>query len=404
MAHGHDDVEIIEPKDLELPRNFTIVCAVLVAIGVVAFLAGLGIDSHRAWHGYLIGFWFTLSLALSGPFIVATQHLSIAGWSASIRRVPEAFGNFIYPAAVLAIVGAVGGAHSLFHWTHEEVQADPIIARKLGFLNMEAFIGTTIATVIVWCAMVFLMRKTSLKQDEEGDYQLTEHLKWISAGFLFVFVVGFSFMSWYWLMSLEPHWFSTMFQVYTFAGLFQSGLALTAIIVLVLGERGYFGNLVGVKQIHDIGKLLFGFTTFYAYIGFCQFLLIWYANIPEEDLWYVHRLEHGWAGFTLILPFVKFIIPFLILLPQNHKKNQNNILFYVAIGIMCAQLYEVWYWVAPTPPSGADYVSPAVPYLELPIALGFIGAFIYVVGRSLAAQNLVPRKDPFLHESLPHQH
>lgn len=410
MAHDHD---IREPKRFEVPKNFERACLVFTAIGFATFAGALLLGDthikHLAWNGYLIGFWFTLSLALSGPFIVATQHLSIAGWSASIRRIPEAFGAFLAPALLFA-VGGIFGASKLYHWWDVEyVMNDPILAKKADFLSHEWFIGATLVAMVAFNACYFWMRSVSKKQDEDGDYARTNLSKAISAIFLFVFVTGFSVMSWHWIMGLEPHWFSTMFSVYAFAGLFQSGLALTVIILLWLKDRDYFGDVVGTRQVHDLGQLLFGFTVFYAYIAFSQFLLIWYANIPEEGIWYVARgvapeISTGWGAATLALPFIKFILPFLILLPQNNKKNQYNVLRYVAYWIFCVQLFEVWYWVAPTSHSDALAATPEPPVLELLISLGFLGVFGYFVSRALASANLVPTKDPFLHESIEHHH
>ena len=409
MAHDHHD--ITPPRAFEVPKGFNIACAIMFLLGfgtfVVAQLMGWG---HHAWNGYLVGFWFTLSLALSGPFFVATQHLSIAGWSMSIRRIPEAFGAFLLPAFIFAIGGLVGGDH-LFHWFDlEYVAADPILSKKEGFLNPTAFAVVTVVTFVIWNAIYFWMRRNSVRQDEEGGYSRSSTHKVISTLFLVAFVIGFSMQSWYWIMSLEPHWFSTMFSVYTFAGLFQSGLALMAIVTLYFKERGDFGDFVGTRQIHDLGQLLFGFTVFYAYIGFSQFLLIWYANIPEEAIWYVARgtapdVATGWEWATLALPVLKFIVPFFVLLPQANKKNHLNILKYVAYGLLFLQLYEVWYWVAPTPHGLGELAAEVhVPLIEILISIGFIGAFGYTVARALASANLVPVKDPFLHEAMDHHH
>ncbi|MFU8805467.1 MAG: hypothetical protein ACNA8W_16770, partial [Bradymonadaceae bacterium] len=230
----------------------------------------------------------------------------------------------------------------------------------------------------------------------------TRNNLWLSAFFLVLFVVSFSFMSWYWVMSFDAHWYSTMFSIKAFAGLFQSGLALMAIILVFLLRRGLLGGVAGTQQLHDMGKLVFAFTVFYAYIHFSQFLLLWYANIPETAIWYVRRLENGWGPLTLMIPIFKFIVPFLLLLPQDHKKNKNNVLVYVCGLLLFAQLYEVWYWVAPYPALDGMY-GPLFMY-EFLISLGFIGLFMVIVGRSLASHNLVPMKDPFLHESIPHEH
>jgi hypothetical protein len=413
MGHSHHHDEIIPPKRLELPKNFVTAGIACAAIGLVAFGVGLAVNPVAAWKGYIIGFWFTMSLALSGPFFVSTQHLVAAGWSSSIRRIPEAFGAFIYVAALLGIVGAFMAPDSIYLWQMDGANKDPMLAKKLGFLNKNWFIITNVLAFGSWAGLYSWMRKTSLEQDEKGDFAISLKLKMISSLFLITFVTGFSFLSWYWLMSLEPNWFSTMFSVYTFTGLFQSGLALTYVLMIKLGEKGYFGSFVGGRQVHDLGKLVFGFTTFYAYIGFSQFLLIWYANIPEEGVWYIVRLENGWAVFTLALPILKFIVPFLIMLPQKIKKNVNGVMVYICVWLICMQAYEVWYWVAPEPHGiaisgahgGGPGAGPRLPIFELPILLGFVGLFAVVVGRALAAHNLVPIKDPFLHEALPaHTH
>lgn len=413
MGHSHHHDEIVPPKRLELPKNIMTAGIACAVIGLVAFGAGLAINPIAAWKGYIIGFWFTMSLALSGPFFISTQHLVAAGWSSSIRRIPEAFGAFIYVAAILGIVGALMAPDSIYLWMLPDAAKDPILAKKIGFLDKTWFIITNVLSFGSWAGFYFWMRKTSLEQDEKGDFAISLKLKMISCLFLIAFVTGFSFMSWYWIMSLEPNWFSTMFSVYAFAGLFQSGLALTYILMIKIGEKGYFGSFVGGRQVHDLGKLVFGFTTFYAYIGFCQFLLIWYANIPEEDVWYIQRIENGWLVFTLALPFLKFIVPFLIMLPQKIKKNTNNAMVYICTWLICMQVYEVWYWVAPEPHGiavggahgGGPGAGPQLPIFELPIVLGFVGLFAVVVGRALAANNLVPLKDPFLHEALPaHTH
>ena len=414
--HGHHD-KIVEPKRLEIPRGFTTACMALAILGGVTFLGALfAYDSVVAWKGFIIGMWFTLGFGLYGPFFAATQHLPRAGWSVSLRRIAEAFGWYIPVVGVLAIIGALVIPDTVFLWQHPDAASDPILAKKLGFLNKSGFILSTVLC-FVGCTFVFyLMRKFSLAQDEAKGgaevYALSNKLKATSAIYLISFAITVSFLSWYWLMSLEPNWFSTMFSVYTFAGMFQSGLALTYILMIYLGRKGYFGSFLGGRQVHDLGKMVFGFTVFYAYIGFCQFLLIWYANIPEEDVWYLQRLTDDWVLFTLALPFIKFIIPFLIMLPQKIKKNKDNVMYYLCFWLIATQLYEVWYWVEPQPHGintggghalHADHgFSLLHAVVEIVIALGFVGLLGIIVSKALASRNLVPTRDPYLHETLPH--
>lgn len=401
-AAEHDHHDLTPPKKLEIGKNYYVVGAVLIAIGAAAFLFGLS-DEHmalRAWQGYLIGWWFTLSLSLVGPFFIGTQYLSGAGWSSSIRRIPEALGYYLLPAFLLGLVLFAGTDH-LYHWTSPEAAHDPVLKLKLGFLNIKGMAFTTVATFVVWGGLFWAIRRNSVKQDETGNPKLTDRNKVLSAVFLVMFTIGFSFLTWYWIMSLEAHWFSTMFQVYTFAALFQAGLALITIIMLHLRDEGYFGDFISQTQIHNMGKFVFAFTVFYAYIAFSQFLLIWYANIPEEDIWFVHRIQDagGWGWFIAMFA-VKFIIPFFVLLPRNNKLNKYNVLRYTCYGLVFTMLFEVWWWVSFSEFHGEVHVN--VPWLEVLISAGFVGVFMIAVGRGLASANIVPVKDPFLHESLPH--
>lgn len=408
--HGHHD-EIVPPKRLELSQTFKMATGGLAAAGALIFAITLfAFDADVAWKGYLIGFWFTLSLALFGPFFASIQHLPRAGWSVSLRRIVESFGYFLPVAGVFALIGLFAIPDSIFLWKQADALNDPFIAKKAGFLNQTGFVLATVLSFASWIGVFAAMRKFSLKQDETGDYELSNKLKALSAIYLVIFTTGISFMAWYWMMSLEPNWFSTMFSVYTFAGLFQSGLAMTYVIMIYLGRKGYFGSFVGGRQVHDLGKMVFGFTVFYAYIGFCQFLLIWYANIPEEAVWYIQRFENGWLPFTLALPFIKFIIPFFIMLPQKIKKNKDNVMYYLCMWIFGTQLYEVWYWVEPQVHGintgghhggGGAGFSLLNATLEFGIALGFVGLFAYVAGTALSRANIIPVKDPYLHETLP---
>ena len=410
MAHAshHDNIE--PPGDLEIPKGFFTTAIVFILVGVAAFGFGLFDDPGRAWRGYVIGFWFTFSLALAGPFFVATQYLSKAGWAVSIRRIPEAFGAYLYPSIILAVIAVAFGADHLFGWLDPAVfdpdseLYDPIVAAKEGFLSRTGLWLATVGGTVATAAAYFVMRKNSVDQDEEGGYELMHKNLWVSAFFIIIFVISVSFMSWYWLMSYDPHWYSMMWSVYAFAGLFQTGLALMSIILVYMLAKNLFGGTAGTEQVHRLGQLVFGFTVFYAYIHFSQFLLLWYANIPETAKWYTDRMSEGWGIWLLLIPIFKFIIPFLALLRQDAKKNKKNILIYVCGLLIAMQALEIWIWVMPYWYGTEGLIGPMVPYLELPILLGFVGLFMIVVAKSLAKHNLVPLKDPLLAESIPHSH
>ena len=416
-SHDVDYDNIEMPGECEVSGRYNTFALALVAVGALAFIGGLfALDNpRRVWNAYLMGFWFTFTLGLSGPFLLATQYVSTGTWGVSIRRVLEAFGTFLAPAAILGVIMLLGAA-DILPWIGIEDKdvahhVKEFVGLKLGFLNMTGLALTTVIGPIVLLGLFYLIRRNSLKQDESGDPELTDTNKALSAIFLVCFAIVFSLMSWYWLISLEPMWYATMWQVYNFAALFQSGLALATIVVLLLLREEVFGDFVGEYQIHSLGQLVFAFTVFYAYIAFSQFMLCWYANIPEEALFYVRRLggltpgdEPGGYGWFTALWLLKFIAPFLILLPQEIKKNKGNILYYVCWVIVAVQIYEIWWWVAFSTSDPGPTTQPTLylPWLELLVVGGFVGLFMYVVGRSLSSANVLPEKDPWLHESLEH--
>ena len=407
---AHHEHEVRAPKAFEVPAKFRTACLAMAVLGFAGFGVGLFVDYYAAWNGYLIGFWFTLSLGLAGAFLNATQYLAIAGWSVSVRRIGEAMAQYVPVAAVL-FIGLIFGGEKLYHWWDPAyVQADSILRKKAAVLDTTVFSAACIISLAAMSALIFKIRSLSLRMDSASDPSIYPKQKTLSAVFLIVYVIGFAILSWYCLMSLEPHWFSTMWSVYMFAGMFQSGLALTILIMLWLMDRDYFGDFVSTKQVHDLGQFMFAFTVFYMYIAFSQFLLIWYANIPEEAMFYVTRgtppdVTTGWEFITWSIPVLKFLVPFFILLPQEHKKNKYNILRYTAVGLVIMQLVEVWWIVAPTPhEKGALAAAPSMPIFELLTTMGFMGVFGFVVATQLAKANLIPTKDPFLAESIEHHH
>lgn len=408
MAHAeHHHIE--PPAKLVIPKGFYTVGYLLLAIGAIAFIVGLFTMPEQAWRGYVIGFWFAYSVALAGPFFIATQYLTKAGWSVSIRRIPEAFGAFLYPGILLAVIALLGMDH-VFGWLDPTIydmdsdNFDPVVWEKRAFLTRANVWIATIGGTVVMAGFHYLIRRNSLKQDEEGGYKLTHTNIWLSAAFVILFVITVSFLTWYWLMSYNPHWYSTMLSVYAFSGLFQTGLAIMALILVYLLGTKAFGETAGTQQLHDIGKLVFAFTVFFAYIGFSQYLLIWYSNIPEAAEWYVHRTTNGWAVFMVILLFIKFVIPFLLLLPQEHKKNARNILVVMCWLLVFGHAYDIWLMVMPYWYNLGGHQAPTLPWLEILITLGFAGLFMVIVARSLSSHNLIPLKDPFLNEAIPHSH
>jgi hypothetical protein len=291
------------------------------------------------------------------------------------------------------------GITTLYEWSHESVVAhDPLLQGKSSFLNLPFFVLRIVLYFVIWIAFSMALRRNSLKQDRTGDERLTERNMRISAGFIVLFALSFWLASTDWIMSLEPHWYSTIFGIYHFSGLLLSGIAGITVLVIVLRRRGVFGDLIRESHLHDLGKLLFAFSTFWMYIWFSQYLLIWYANIPEETVWYLGRERGGWQTFTILNVVFNWVIPFITLLSAKAKKAEG-LLLKVSIIVLIGHWIDLFWMIAPPFMRSA----PEIGLWEIsPLATG-IALFFLVTLRGLARHNVVPVKDPTLIESL-HYH
>ncbi|HHL53118.1 MAG TPA: quinol:cytochrome C oxidoreductase, partial [Flammeovirgaceae bacterium] len=235
---------------------------------------------------------FFVGLGIIGVFFFAIQYASQSAWSTGMLRVSMAIGNWL-PIAFVLILGVFWfGKHDLFHWTHEYLydpnspQYDPIIAGKQAYLNMPFYLARMVVFLVVWYMFFMYMKKHALAEDLEGGVDHWKKIRSASAWFLVFFAVSSSMAAWDWVMSIDTHWFSTMFGWYTFSSWWVSGLAMITLLVIYLKEKGYL-SIVNANHLHDIGKFIFGFSIFWTYLWFSQFLLIYYANIPEETVYFV---------------------------------------------------------------------------------------------------------------------
>ena len=378
--------------------------AVAAAAGGGAALAWAFSQGHAglAWSSYLIGAFFTLGLAVFGVAWMSMLYLSNADWSVTMRRVPEAMTAWLLPGGVLTLlVGA--GAGVLYHWSHPSAVAqDALLAHKAPFLNMTLFFALNAASLAAWLAFALAMTGASRRQDREGGVALTRKNRALSAAFLVVFALTISVVSFYLLLSLEAHWFSTMFAVLVFTDVVQTGAAFVAVAVGLLMMSGRLEGWVNENHLHSLGKMVFAATGFWAYIYFCQYLLIWYANIPEETVYFLRRAENGWLPYFLILPALKFVLPFLLLLPREAKREPYR-LVPVSLLIVFAQFWELYLMVGPALGHGEHAAAAHVPIVELLVTAGFLGLFLLVFGWDLRRHEAVPVKDPALESSL-HYH
>jgi hypothetical protein len=401
MSHGHD-VRIPEPPaPIRFPAWAWALAGLAAAGGVAGFAAALARgEAEQAWGAYLIGAFFTLGLGAFGALWMAMLYLGKAAWSVGTRRVLEAMAAWLLPGGVAILaLGAFGLPH-VYEWAHPDVvAADPKLLHKAVFLNPTTFLVFSAIAVGGWALLASRMVGHSLAQDRTGSSRHTRRNVALSAVFSVFFALTFSGLSFLLLMSLEPHWASTMLAVLTWTDLMQTGLAVQCLAMAILVARGRLPGFATAEHLHSAGKLLFAFTGFWAYIWFCQFLLIWYGNLPEEAAYYARRLSNGWEPYLLALPIVKFAVPFLWLVPLAAKRRPAR-LIPAAILVILAEFLELYVMVAPAVGGGEEAPPAHFPVLELAVTAGFAGLFFLVFAWTLSRRQPVPLKDPAIEACL----
>lgn len=382
---------------LEFPSNLNVTKS-LFGVGVVGLLAsGIGyfLEHDQFFFSYLVSFAFFSSIALASLFFVMLQHLTRSEWSAVLRRIPEAISSNLWIWG-LFIIPVFLGMHSLYHWTHPEAVAhDPVLQGKHPYLNTTFFIIRQIIYFGLWSFLGYRMYKKSVEMDNTGDWGLQTLLRRTSGPGIFFFAITLAFASFDWLMSLDPHWYSTIFGVYYFAMSFQGLFAALILIVFFLWKKGLLTNTIQKGHVYDLGVQMFGFTVFYAYIAFSQFLLIYYANIPEETVWYLERLSGGYEYLAYFYLFGRFVIPFVVLLPKWTKSNPT-IVGSVSALILISHLVELYWIVMPVLNQHGFHFN----WMTLTSFLGLGGIFMGLFFHRFKQNKMIPINDPKLGDSL----
>lgn len=370
-----------------------------LALGLVAVIFGLlgsWLFPHwreRFFPSYLVAFAWVLSFSLGGLFFVILQHLVRAGWSVVVRRLAEFFAALLPLLAILALP-LLFGVGRLYHWAHPEaVAADPILVGKSPYLNVPFFVVRALVYLAFWSWAARFFTRTSWEQDKSGSVEATLKMEKRAAPFMLGFALTVTFAAFDWLMSLDPHWYSTIFGVYFFSGSLVGFLALLLVLSVFLQRAGFLRKTITVEHYHDLGKLLFAFVVFWAYIAFSQLMLIWYGNIPEETGWLIRRMNGGFGVLGLMLIFGHFVIPFLVLLPRKVKRSPS-VLFYPALGLAVMHYLDLYWLVMPE-------VGSAQPHpLDFLMALGLGALWLAGLFSTASRVPLVCQKDPRLEESL----
>jgi hypothetical protein len=400
MSHPHSHSLPAVPDRVKLPALVQGLSALAVLVGGGTLFLTFGSDPTLAWSAYLIGMLFALGLGVFGVAWLAILYLAGGTWSVTMRRIPEAMTAWLLPGGLLAMAVVFLGAHSLYHWTDEAaVAADKLLTHKAPFLNAGMFAALVGGSLVVWLVFAAVMVSTSQKQDRDGGMAATRGNRVLSAIFLVVFALTLSIVSFYFLMSLEAHWFSTMFAVLVFTDIVQTGTAFVAVVAGLMVLSGTLKGFVNENHLHSLGKMVFAWTGFWAYIYFCQFMLIWYANLPEETTYFLKRSQNGWGVYMLLLPALKFVVPFLLMLPRSGKRSPRT-LVPVSVLILVAQFLELFLMVGPAIGHGGEAAHAHLPVVEFAATLGFLGLFTLVFAWALGRTEPVPLKDPALRECL----
>ncbi len=389
----------LQRAQLELPagsawRRLPMIGLVLAVIGIGASLA-LGAGTPQFYFSWLVAFTFFVSIGLGGLFFVLVHHATKAGWGIVVRRLAEHMMG-VLPLMVVLFVPVYLGMHDLYHWSHlDAVAHDPVLASKQAYLNPGFFLARTLFLFACWSLLAYFFGSASRRQDTTGDPQLSARMIRWSGPALFVFALTLTFAAFDWIMSLDPHWYSTIFGVYFFGGSVVAALAFLSVLTVLLRSSGVLTEVVSTEHLHDLGKLLFAFTVFWSYIAFSQFMLIWYANLPEETLWYHHRLEGSWRTATACLAWGHFAIPFLFLLPRTIKRKQPLLLM-GALWMLAIHYFDLYWLIMPV----LHAEGLRFHLLDLTTFLGVGGVFLAAVGWRMARDPLVPVRDPRLLESI----
>jgi len=371
----------------------------LVGVGLavigLAVAAGAGRqDPTRFLAAWLVAFVFFLTLALGCLYFVLMHTAAQGGWGVAVRRLAEDAAGTI-PLFALVFLPVALGLQSLYPWAHPDAAADALLRWKRPYLNEGFFYARAALYFVVWSGIALWFGRLSARQDETADPALSARLRRWSGPLLIPLGLAHTFAAFDWLMSLDPGWYSTIYGVYSFSGGLVAAMAFLAIVTALMKRSGPLAPLLSSEHLHDLGKLLFAFTVFWAYIGFSQYLLIWYGNIPEETAWYRHRLEGPWLAASVVLALGHFVVPFFFLLPRSTKRN-TTALVGAAAWLLLMHLVDVYWMVVPDVPG-----HPALPgVVDAAALLAVGGAFLAVFGWLLRRRALVPVGDPRLSESL----
>jgi hypothetical protein len=406
----------------EVPKRYRTWSLALMGIGLLAVVLGYVVygtgDVHhktRFWASLLHNSIFFLLICNASMFFISATTLAWGGWQMSFRRVPEAISAAVGPLGVIALLVLLGIAWGgqqmthIYHWTDTAlVNADPILKGKSAFLNLKFFTVWTILTVALWWTLGYKMRQLSRSVDDQPlpSNEAARSFIWKNTVWAALFIVWFaltimSTVPWLWLMSIDAHWYSTMYSWYTFASSWVAGVSLIALFVVYLKNNGYL-EYTNEEHLHDLAKFMFAFSVFWTYLWFSQYMLIWYANIPEETTYFNSRIstDHQTGAYSGIFWFqfiINFLAPLLILMRRGSKRNYTTVTI-MALVILFGHWLDFYQMIFAS--VAKEHVE--LGWLDFGVAAGFVGIILFVVGRVLSRFPLLAKHHPFVKESIIH--
>jgi hypothetical protein len=401
-------------EKFEIPKRYNNLSIGLMVLGVLSVILlyithGSKSDPHeqaRFWASLLQNSVYFLLITNATMFFICATTLAWGGWQMGFRRVTEAISTAVPVIGVISgiILLAIcfGGNHEIYHWTNSElVKNDSVLLYKSGFLSKGFFAVWTIITLVLWSVLGWKMRQLSYSTDdkpmdvEEGKKYIWNNTVWAAIYIVFFALTVMSSIPWIWLMSIDAHWFSTMYSWYTFASSFVAGLALITLFVVFLKNNDYL-ELTNDEHLHDLGKFIFAFSIFWGYLWFAQTMLIWYGNIPEETIYFQVRFKGDYSFIFWTMLIINFVAPLLILMTKDAKRNYTTMTF-MCILLLFGHWLDFYQMVFP----GPSKHLPSMLY-DFGIGLGFVGLIMFVTARSLAKRSILAKNHPFFKESIIH--
>jgi hypothetical protein len=382
-------------KLTDVPESVHRLISLGALIGIATLLTGVIVTPQRMWANFLLVSFLLVSLGLAGTLFIALANVTGAGWSVAFRRVPEAM-TAVLPFGAAGLLLAFLFHRSTYPWIGEQAE---LTGFRHIWLDYRFFLLRALVYLGAWLWFSRTIVRNSQLQDEDGDPSHSLRNVRLSAAFLVVFAITFWLASFDWIMSLEPDWSSTMFGVYNFAGMFSGGIAVVALLVIWLQRLGPLSGVVNEEHLHDLGKMLFAFSTFWMYIWFSQYMLIWYAHIPEETVYFARRLHGNWQPLFVLNLFLNWVVPFVVLLNRPAKRS-GSVLTKVALVVLLGRWLDLYLMMMPS----ADGRSPQIGAWEIGAMVGAASLFLAVFLRAFRKVQPVPSQDPYLVESLHYHH